>query len=340
MIGIEWLEANNAFWMFKRGAIRINGRTYKLSERKQRDVWVQRVTLVRATTVIRLASVMEQDEDEEDEEEETVVASGLTELEHLESKDCWTDEETVPVTTKEKAEIDGVSQDMCSEWARACLQHAQQTDESLSVVYRALETSSSRPSKRERSEWPALAKILGTQWDRLRLHDGILQSQWKNADGQSFSYPVIMPEKYRQGEFWKRHVDENGKHRNCAEMLRAMESEVYWPGRGNDIHAWIKECQSCIDSKSRPGRPAKPPDQSAAKRSVAVQTPYLWLSATVTETYPPLGADCVPTMTFHQTFCLGLPTTPVPQQDVPQPDMDERILRDRGRMRRPSRFRE
>ena len=340
MIGIEWLEANNAFWMFKRGAIRINGRTYKLSERKQRDVWVQRVTLVRATTVCKLDALIEQDEDEEMEdeevEEETVAASESIELETLQSKDCWTDEEMVPVVAKENTVAEGILPDECNDWAHACLQHAQQTDESLSVVYRALETSSSKPSRQERSEWPALAKILGKQWDRLRLQDGILHSQWKNTDGRSFSYPVVMPEKYRQGEFWKRHVDESGKHRTCAEMLRVMESEVYWPGRGNDIYAWIKECQHCSEFKSRQERPSKSPGPLALRRSVAVQTPYLWFSAMATETYPPFGGDLVPTMTLHRrTFRLKMPET-----EIRLTEKDECIWRDRRRQKRPARFRE
>jgi len=65
MIGIDWMEKNDTFWVFRRGAIRIQGKVYRLSERHQRDVWVQRAILARATMVCRLDPVAEQPEEEE-----------------------------------------------------------------------------------------------------------------------------------------------------------------------------------------------------------------------------------------------------------------------------------
>ena len=50
MIGIEWMESNDVVWMFNRGAIKIQGHTYKLTERQQQDIWVQRIVRIRSTT--------------------------------------------------------------------------------------------------------------------------------------------------------------------------------------------------------------------------------------------------------------------------------------------------
>ena len=50
MIGIEWMEQTDVYWMFKRGAIQIQGQIYKLTEGQQRDVWVQRIIRIQATT--------------------------------------------------------------------------------------------------------------------------------------------------------------------------------------------------------------------------------------------------------------------------------------------------
>jgi len=58
--------AHDALWMFKRGAIRLLGRTYKLSERKQHSIRVQRATLVRATTWCVWNSPEQNDKDDGD----------------------------------------------------------------------------------------------------------------------------------------------------------------------------------------------------------------------------------------------------------------------------------
>jgi transposase InsO family protein/predicted aspartyl protease len=51
MIGIEWLEENEATWIFKDGAIQIHGQTLRLAARRRGSVWVRRVIVTEDVTV-------------------------------------------------------------------------------------------------------------------------------------------------------------------------------------------------------------------------------------------------------------------------------------------------
>jgi predicted aspartyl protease len=51
MIGIEWLEANQAVWLFGKGAVKIHGETLKLSARPRGQTWVRRVMVYDDTEI-------------------------------------------------------------------------------------------------------------------------------------------------------------------------------------------------------------------------------------------------------------------------------------------------
>ena len=51
MLGIGWLEANAAVWVFKEGVLRMHGKTYPLHSRPKADTWVRRVMVAETTLV-------------------------------------------------------------------------------------------------------------------------------------------------------------------------------------------------------------------------------------------------------------------------------------------------
>jgi predicted aspartyl protease len=339
MIGIEWLEANDAYWMFRRGAIRLRGQVYRLSDRQQRNVWVQRTALVRSTVVSKLGVI-----DEQSEEEEEITTQAATVPKEQEEKDCWTDEEAVPSSKKEATESDSETKPVSDWWAHVCLRDAQQTDESVSLVYKALEESSTPPEEVRIYEWPPVARILWHNWRRLKIRDGILHYKWEAEDGTGTSWPVVTPEKYRHGEFWSRHVDWYGRHRSCEEVYELMERHVYWPRWQIDVQVWTRACPQCKGGRSRHRKPPKPPDLPKVERKTAMtQTLCVWRSTVETiEEYPLLANGRVPTMYFRsRTFaCWKLPAAVGPPSAIATLEPDERRLRDRGRMKKPARFRE
>ena len=151
--------------MFGSGSIRIRDHVYKLSERPQPTVWMQRAVKIRSAITKKLGVIDEQREEEEAANQELTVS------EQPESKDCWTDEETAPVAKNEHMFI----------------RDAQQTDESVSLVYKALEQSSVPPDEVRIYNWPPVARILWHNWRRLNIRNGILHYRWEAEDGTGTS---------------------------------------------------------------------------------------------------------------------------------------------------------
>jgi len=51
MLGIDWMEANEALWIFRKGVMEIGGRTFKMSARPRGNTWIRRVMVAEETFV-------------------------------------------------------------------------------------------------------------------------------------------------------------------------------------------------------------------------------------------------------------------------------------------------
>jgi hypothetical protein len=330
MIGIEWLGKNDAFWMFKQGAIRIRGKLYKLFERQPQNVWANYGVQARATRVAKMDVILEQSEEEE--EEETVDESTMSKT--VESKDCWTDEEAAPILNNDdldsSVEIAGVN----DWWTHACTREAQQSDEAISLVYEAMNTSSERPPMENVYAWPPVAQALWHNWSRLKIRNDILRYHWENEDSTEFRWLVVVPAKYRHGEFWKRHVDWYGRHRSCEEVFELMEHDVYWPRWQIDVQVWTRACQQCRTGRRGRRPDPKPPDgRDVTWKSVAVQTAEM--SAAEDEECPDEFENLpLPTMIFWNRKFRDRYIDHVVR------GLEDRTLRDRRRLKKPGRFKD
>ena len=250
----------------------------------------------------------------------------------LKLDDQWTDDETVPASPQGNNKTDRDISTRPDWWTQMCIQGAQQTDEAVSLIYRALEASTEQPPKEQTTDWPHLARILWYNWHRLRIQDGILRYHWENADGTCASWPFVVPAKYRYGEFWRQHVDQDGKHRSRDEVLELMEMNVYWPRWQKDVISWMRLCQHCRDARLKVLPVQQLPDREVTQRkSAAVQTDDVLLED---EDLEPISDLRIPTMIFWSNKYRARYLNNVVQQ------LEERVLRDRGRMQKPARFRE
>ena len=112
---------------------------------------------------------------------------------------------------------------------------AQAADKDLGVLISALRDETGRPVWKEMSSASTEAKHYWSQWDLLRMHDGVLQRRWETANGSSQRWLVVVPRTLRSMIMEDNHDALTGGHFGIKKTLQLLRQRFYWIGMRHDV---------------------------------------------------------------------------------------------------------
>ena len=119
-------------------------------------------------------------------------------------------------------------------------------DDELKDIVNLLEQHKEQPPFEAVEGLGAVTKALYTQWDRLRLIDGVLYRRWYGVDGVRDKWQLIPPRKfYREQIIATSHAGFTGGHYGLKRTLDRVQSKSYWVGWRNDVARAYRACQEC-----------------------------------------------------------------------------------------------
>ena len=129
------------------------------------------------------------------------------------------------------------------------LQQAQQEDGNIGPILCHLDGGQLRPEWDQVSHLGKEAKNLWSQWDTLRLNDGVLEHRWESTDGLSSHWQVVVPKKLRPQVLHEQHNSISSGHLGAKKTLGRLRQRFYWLGMRNDVKEWCRACDVCCSKK-------------------------------------------------------------------------------------------
>ena len=124
----------------------------------------------------------------------------------------------------------------------------QDSDSELSEVKRWVE-SEERPNKYEVQGKSYFVRSLMTQWDRLKVENGILSRKWTALETNEVRWQAIVPLSYRRLVLKFSHDIKTAGHLGIAKTYSKISQGYYWPGLRNDVKAYVNGCEFCARRK-------------------------------------------------------------------------------------------
>lgn len=124
------------------------------------------------------------------------------------------------------------------------LQQLQENDTSLHIVIDWV-TKGQKPSYKEVGEYNYVIKTLWSQFDNLRIKDGIL---WK-VHGFNNKFRAVVPMSERRQILKQCHDNKASGHLGIKKTLGRVKERFYWPGLRSDVDAYVVGCDACARRK-------------------------------------------------------------------------------------------
>ena len=129
------------------------------------------------------------------------------------------------------------------------IRQAQQEDDNIGPILRHLNAGHLRPDWDEVSYLGPEAKNLWSQWDALRVNDGVLEHRWESTDGLSSHWQMVVPKKNRSQVLQEQHDNISSGHLGTKKTLGRLRQRFYWLGMRSDVKEWCRACAVCCAKK-------------------------------------------------------------------------------------------
>ncbi|XP_050710863.1 protein NYNRIN-like isoform X1 [Eriocheir sinensis] len=129
------------------------------------------------------------------------------------------------------------------------LRKLQQEDRDLRPIMEWLSQSSTRPGWEVISRESPTTKNYWTQWDTLRMDNGVLQRRWVSHDGLDHYWSTMLPMKSREGVLKEMHDSIASGHLGVKKTLSRLRQRFYWVGMRKDVEEWCHACEVCCAKK-------------------------------------------------------------------------------------------
>ena len=88
-----------------------------------------------------------------------------------------------------------------------------------------------------------------TQWDRLKVENGILCRKWTVLETNEVRWQAVIPFSHRRLVLKFSHDIKTAGHLGIAKTYSKISQGYYWPGLRNDVKAYVNGCEFCARRK-------------------------------------------------------------------------------------------
>ena len=139
-------------------------------------------------------------------------------------------------------------------WSNEDLSAKQKEDPTIKDVYQAV-LEGVAPNSLMTTSWTATAKRLASDFERLKLCDGVLVRTWFNTRGQECSSQIILPRELVPEALQMAHDNNLSGHLGEKRTLQRLREKFFWPNMSVDVREWYRSCEICCTRKPKPTRP-------------------------------------------------------------------------------------
>ena len=134
----------------------------------------------------------------------------------------------------------------------------QRDDPDIAPLIACLERSSEKPACDDISSWSPVAKRYWTQWEMLRLSEGVLWRRWESPDGSTTSWLYVIPRSLRDAVMSEVHGSISSCHFGIKKTMHRLRRRFYWIGMRRDVCEWCRVCSACVAKKGPQRAPQAP----------------------------------------------------------------------------------
>ena len=130
-------------------------------------------------------------------------------------------------------------------WSSPNLAEASRIDPELSTFYKLFSENDGQAPWADVVGSDKISKSYWVQWDRLRLHEGVLYRLWESADGLHKRWQLIPPMCYREELIRRAHTGATGGHLGVRKTLAQVQLRAYWCGWNDEVARFCRSCEEC-----------------------------------------------------------------------------------------------
>ena len=134
-------------------------------------------------------------------------------------------------------------------WSNEKLHDLQLKDRNIQSVLAWLEGGLPRPSWEDICHESQAIKTLWSQWDLLKIHNGVLYRRWESEDGFKISWQLILPSELKKEVLQKLHDDPTAGHLGINRTLASVRARFFWYRMRFDVQQWVNKCDKCCSRK-------------------------------------------------------------------------------------------
>lgn len=128
------------------------------------------------------------------------------------------------------------------------LKTAQEQDKDISKI-KVWIVSNQKPERKETEGESYFVKSLVSQWERLKIEEGMLLRRWDVLGTDEVRWQGIIPLSNRRLVLKFSHDIKASGHLGIRKTLSKIRQNYYWPGLQNDVKAYINGCEFCARRK-------------------------------------------------------------------------------------------
>lgn len=118
--------------------------------------------------------------------------------------------------------------------------------------------SNGRPPWSTVASYSETLKCYWSQWDSLRLKDGVLYRLWESPAGDRVVWQIVLPKKLQRVVFDQLHSSPSAGHFGITKTLSRVRERFYWARSHQNIHDWCRSCDLCASKKGPSKKPRAP----------------------------------------------------------------------------------
>ena len=97
----------------------------------------------------------------------------------------------------------------------------------------------------------ATAKRLASDFERLKLCNGVLVRSWFDTRRRECNSQIILPREFVPETFEMAHDNNLSGHLGEKRTLQRFREKFFWPNMSVDVREWYRSCETCCARKPK-----------------------------------------------------------------------------------------